>query len=271
MATARPVDRRAAAEQTSARRPWWLVAVGLLAVLAIAVATLPASLLERRLAAAGVSAGSMSGTIWNGAASGLAWRTAPIGDLRWTVSPLGLLGGRVAGDLDLVGAVGTLRGRYAVSFSGALSLEGATLDVPVESLSALPLGMPRGWRGRVSGRLDELVVANGWPTSLRGELDMDGLVAPPPRSASIGSYHVVIPDPQATGGIGDGGLSARVVDKEGPFSFDGRFTLERDRSFLLDGTLAPRGSTPPELARSLEFLGPADANGRRPVSVSGTL
>lgn len=271
MAPARPADRRTPAEQTTARRPWWLVAVGLLAVVAIAVGTLPASLLTKRLATVGVSAGSVSGTVWSGAASGLAWRTAPIGDLRWTVSPLALLGGRVAGDLDLAGAAGTVRGRYAVSFSGALRLEGATLDVPVESLSALPLGVPRGWRGRLSGRVDELVVANGWPASLRGELDMDGLVAPPPRNVSIGSYHIVIPDPQSTDGTGDGGLAARVTDKEGPFSFDGRFTLGRDRSFLLDGTLAPRGTTPPELARSLEFLGPADANGRRPVSVSGTL
>ena len=49
-----------------------------------------------------------------------------------------------------------------------------------------------------------------------------------------------------------------------------RLTLGRDRSFLLEGTLAPRGSSPPELARSLALLGPADAGGRRPVSVSGT-
>jgi general secretion pathway protein N len=271
MAPARPADRKTRTEQAPARRPWWLVAVGLLAVLAIAAATLPASLLTGRLAAAGISTGSVSGTIWNGTANGLAWRAAPIGDLRWTVSPLALLRGRVSGDLDLTGPAGTLQGRYAVSFDRTLRLEAATLDVPVESLSALPLGMPRGWRGRLSGRVDELVVANGWPAVLRGELDMDGLVAPPPRNVTVGSYRVVIPDPHAGAGPPEGGLSARVVDKEGPFSFDGRFTLERDRSFLLDGTLAPRGTTPPELARSLEFLGPADANGRRPVSVSGTL
>jgi hypothetical protein len=99
---------------------------------------------------------------------------------------------------------------------------------------------------------------------------MDGLIAPPPRSTTIGSYHVVIPDPQA-GATGADALHARVTDKDGPFSFDGRFTLGADRSFLLEGTLAPRGNTPPALVRSLELLGPADAAGRRPVSVSGTL
>ncbi len=80
----------------------------------------------------------------------------------------------------------------------------------------------------------------------------------------------MIPDPQASGAE-PGELAARIKDKEGPFSFEGRFTLASDRSFLLEGTLAPRGTTPPALLRSLELLGPADASGRRPVSVSGTL
>jgi len=31
----------------------------------------------------------------------------------------------------------------------------------------------------VSGQFDEIVVRGGWPTALRGTLDMDGLIAPP--------------------------------------------------------------------------------------------
>jgi len=93
--------------------------------------------------------------------------------------------------------------------------------------------MPRNWRGRLSGRFDEITLSGGWPTILRGTLDMDGLIAPPPRNISIGSYHVVIPDPAATEAAQDS-LTARVTDKEGPFSFEGRFTLGADRSFLLE-------------------------------------
>jgi len=157
-----------------------------------------------------------------------------------------------------------------VSFAGDVHLTGTTASLPVELLSSLPIGMPRNWRGRLSGQFEEVSLAAGWPTALRGTFEMDGLIAPPPRSISIGSYHVEMPDPQATGGRA-GELTARVTDKEGPFSFEGRFTLGPDRSFLLEGMLAPRGNTPPQLVRSLELLGPPDANGRRPVSVSGTL
>jgi general secretion pathway protein N len=257
MAPRRVRERTAHSAPTSARRPWWLIAVGLAAALLIGLATLPATLLGAQLSRLGLEATALTGSVWTGQARGLSWRSAPLGDLRWSLSPLALLRGRIGGELVLRRADGSLSTGFGVSFAGSVYLQDVRADLPVEVLSALPIGMPRGWRGRLTGLFDEIVVSDGWPTTLRGTLDMDDLVAPPPRNASIGSYHVVMP--------------ARVTDKEGPFSFEGRFTLGRDRSFLLDGTLAPRGSTPPALARSLELLGPADAAGRRPVSVSGTL
>ena len=270
MARRRVPERPAPAAPVSSKRRWWLIAFGVAAVLAFALATLPASVLARQLSRFGLSAAALSGSVWSGHAQALSWRAAPLGDLSWSISPLSLLRGRIAGDLDLVRADGRVRSSVSASLGGQLRLAGVTADLPVEALATLPVGLPRGWRGRISGQFEEIIVQGGWPTSLRGTLDMDGLIAPPPRNTTIGSYHIVIPDPQA-GETAPDELHARVVDKEGPFSFDGRFTLGADRSFLLEGTLAPRGSTPPALARSLELLGPADAAGRRPVSVSGTL
>jgi general secretion pathway protein N len=247
-----------------------LISVGLAAVLLFAIATLPATLLAPYLQRAGLEAAALTGSIWNGQATGLTWRSAPLGDLQWSIAPLEVLRGRVGGAVRLTRPDGSVTTRASISFGGELRLTDAQADLPVEALSALPLGIPRKWRGRLSGRFEEIVVSGGWPTTLRGTLDMNGLVAPPPRNTSIGSYHVEMPDPGATD-TPAGELNARVNDKEGPFSFEGRFTLAKDRSFLLEGMLAPRGDTPPPLVRSLELLGPADANGRRPVSVSGTL
>lgn len=270
MARRRVPERPAPAAPVSSKRRWWLIAFGLAAVLAFAIATLPASVLARQLTRLDLSAAALSGSVWTGHAQALSWRTAPLGDVSWSISPLSLLRGRVAGDLELVRADGRARSAFSASLGGQLRLADVTADLPIEALATLPIGLPRGWRGRIAGQFEEIVVQEGWPTSLRGTLDMDGLIAPPPRSTTIGSYHVVIPDPQA-GAAGADELHARVTDKDGPFSFEGRFTLGADRSFLLEGTLAPRGSTPPALVRSLELLGPADATGRRPVSVSGTL
>jgi general secretion pathway protein N len=252
------------------KRPWWLISLGAAAVLLLAIATLPASLFASQLSRAGLDAAGLWGSVWNGRAQGLTWRSAPLGDLQWSVSPWQLLLGRAAGEVSLGRPDGSLRATYRLALDRTLRLEDVQADLPIELLSSLPIGMPRNWRGRLSGRFDEITLTKGWPTTLRGTLDMDGLIAPPPRSTSIGSYHVMIPDP-AAGEVALDSLTARVTDKEGPFSFEGRFTLGADRSFLLEGTLAPRGTTPPALVRSLELLGPADASGRRPVSVSGTL
>jgi general secretion pathway protein N len=238
-------------------------------VVLIALATLPASLAGPQLERVGLAAAGFSGSLWQGRAQGVVWRGAPVGDLRWTLQPWSLLTGRAAGQLDVARPDGSLSTGFSASFRGELRLTNLQGSLEVAALSTLPLGMPRGWRGRMSGRLDEVVVNGGRPTSIRGTLDMDGLVAPPPRSTSIGSYRVVIPDPAARPAAGE--ITAHVNDKEGPFSFDGRFTLAPDRSFLLEGMLATRGAPPPALVRSLELLGPADASGRRPVSVSGTL
>ena len=271
MARTRAPDTEAPKAHSPARRHWWLVVLGIAAALAFVVATLPAMLLSRPLQRLGLEAASLAGSVWSGHARALAWRSVPIGDVHWSLAPLSLLSGRIGANFSLALAEGSLDGRFNASPGGEIRLEDVRFDLPLAAVAAMPVGLPRGWRGRISGQLEEIVVNSGWPTSLRGTLEMDELVAPPPRSVSIGSYHIVIPDPEGDGSAADGTLDARVTDKEGPFSFNGRFTLGADRSFLLDGTLAPRGNTPPALRRTLELLGPADADGRRPVSVSGTL
>ncbi len=266
----RPVpDRQAQAAPRTGRKLGWLIVVGVLAALAFAIATLPAAVLSGSLGRAGLAATSLTGSIWSGRADGLAWRGAPLGDATWRVVPGELLRGRIAGDVNLRRTDGSVATQVFSTFGGEVRLAATHIDLPVEALAALPIGVPKGWRGRVSANLDELVLVAGWPTSLRGTLTMQDLVAPPPRNAIVGSYDVVMPDPQ--GAAGGNELAGRVTDREGPFSVDARLTLSRDRSFLLEGTLAPRGAVPPELERSLQLLGPPDAAGRRPFSVSGTL
>jgi general secretion pathway protein N len=263
-------DRPARDAPSGMRKAWPLVALGIVALLVFAVATLPSSLLAGRLQRYGLTSVAFTGSIWSGSATGLAWRGAVLGDLRWRIAPLELLRGRLGAHVLLTRPDGRVESDVAATLAGNLRLDATRVDLPVAALGVLPVGLPKGWRGQVRAELAELQLAKGWPVSVRGTIDMDGLVAPPPRNASIGSYHAVLPDPKSQP-EGDAGISARVTDKEGPFSVDGRLTLSPDRSFLLEGTLAPRGDTPPALRRSLELLGPADSAGRRQFGVSGTI
>jgi hypothetical protein len=257
-------------------RTTWLVALGLLAVLAFALVTLPAAVLSAFAARAGFSAVAFGGSVWSGTAESLAWRGALLGNLQWRLAPLELLRGRVVGHATLGRLDGSLDTDFSATFAGdEVRLRNASFALPIEALDALPLGLPKGWRGRASGTFADLQVKSRLPVAVEGSLTLDGLVAPPPRNAPVGSFQAVFPHPEPQPSLSiptdPANVTARVTDKGGPFSVDAQLTVSPARNFALEGTLAPRGTVPPAMQKSLQLLGPADAAGRRQFSVGGTL
>jgi len=257
-------------------RTGWLIALGVLALLAFALATLPAGIAAGPLRKAGIEVGAFGGSLWSGRATALSWRGAAVGDAEWKIAPARLLAGRIAGHARLTRTDGSVETDFDLSFSGGdVQLRSARFELPLAALNALPLGLPQGWQGRASGQFTAIDLQQGWPTTLQGSLDLDGLVAPPPRNAPVGSFHAVFPAAQPQPSLSvpqdPSNLTAQVKDKDGPFSVDAQLTLSPTRNFAFEGTLAPRGPVPPAMERSLQLLGPADATGRRQFSVGGTL
>jgi general secretion pathway protein N len=258
------------------RRTGWLLALGMLALLAFALATLPAGVAAGPLRKAGIEAAAFGGSLWSGRATAMSWRGAAVGDAEWKIAPARLLTGRIAGHARLTRTEGAVETDFDLSFTGRdASLRAVRIELPLAALNALPLGMPKGWQGRVTGQFDAIDLQQGWPANIKGSLDLDGLVAPPPRNAPVGSFHAVFPAAQPKPSLSvaqdPSNLTAQVKDKDGPFAVDAQLTLSRTRNFAFEGTLAPRGPVPPAMEHSLQLLGPADAAGRRQFSVGGTL
>jgi hypothetical protein len=258
------------------RRTGWLLAIGAIALLVSILATLPAGLLASPLRKAGIEAQGFGGSVWSGRATGLALHATPLGDVAWTLLPARLLRGHAAGHLQLVRPGGGLETDFDVTLVARhIVLTGTQFALPVELLSALPLGLPAGWRGQAGGNFAEVRLEGGWPAVLRGTLELDGLVAPPPRNAPLGSFRAVFPHPAPQASLSvpvdPANVTAQVIDKEGPYAVEAQFTLSRGRAFALEGVLAPRGQVPESMQRSLELLGPADAAGRRQFSIGGSL
>jgi len=246
-----------------------LVLLGLVALACFALATLPASLAGRLFERAGLSATDYSGTVWSGAAGGVAWQGASLGTLRWRLRPLALLRARAAADISMTRRDGSASATAAAARDGTLELTDVQFDLPIEFLAEIPSGMARGWRGRVGGSFTELRLTAGWPVAAAGVIELSDVVMPQLGRDVIGSFEVVIPDPQAAPPAGSD-IRARVSDSGGPVAVDASLTLADGRRFLLEGTVAARDGAPANLVRSLEYLGPADASGRRPFGVSGT-
>ncbi len=129
--------------------------------------------------------------------------------------------------------------------------------------------------GPATGQFDAIDLQQGWPANIKGSLDLDGLVAPPPRNAPVGSFHAVFPAAQPKPSLSvpqdPSNLTAQVADKDGPFAVDAQLTLSRTRNFCLRRHARAARTGAAGMERSLQLLGPADAAGRRQFSVGGTL
>jgi hypothetical protein len=263
-------DARARGETGVAGRNRRLALVGLVALACFAVATLPASLAGRVFERAGLSAAGYSGTVWSGVAVGVKWQGASLGELSWRLQPLALLRARASAVISMSRPDGSVSAVAAAARDGTLDLSDTHIDLPIEFFAEIPTGMARGWHGRVSGAFTELRLVSGWPVAAAGTLLLSNVVMPQLGRDAIGSFEIVIPDPRAAPPI-SADVTARVTDTSGPVSVDAALTLAAGRSFQLEGTIAARDGAPANLVRSLEYLGPADASGRRPFGLSGTL
>jgi hypothetical protein len=243
-----------------------LIALGVGAVLAFAAATLPASVLGPRMQRYGVTAASWNGSIWNGAASGLSVKGAPLGEARWTLSPWSLLRGSASGHAQLQPSDGAASADFVLHFNGRVDLSRVEADVALPWLSSLAGPRYRGWKGRVAADFETLALQAGWPVAAKGTLRLQKLGAPPPRAGDVGSYQLVFDAPAPATVV-----QGRLSDIDGPLVVTGDLELGANRSFDLQGYVAPRGAARTPFDSAIEMLGPADASGRRPFGVSGTL
>ena len=128
------------------RRTVWLVALGVLALLAFALATLPAGVAAGPLRKAGIDAAAFGGSLWSGRATGMSWRGAAAGDAEWKIAPTRLLMGRIAGHARLRRTDGSVETDFDLSFTGREArFRAVRIELPLAALNALPLGMPKGW------------------------------------------------------------------------------------------------------------------------------
>jgi len=157
------------------RRTGWLITLGVLALLAFALVTLPAGVAAGPLRKAGIEAGAFGGSVWSGRATALSWRGAAIGDAAWQIAPVRLLTGRIAGHAKLTRVDGSVETDFDLSFSGRnVKLRTVRFTLPLAALNALPLGVPKGWQGRATGQFDTIDLQQGWPANIKGMLDLDG-------------------------------------------------------------------------------------------------
>jgi general secretion pathway protein N len=248
------------------KKLWPLVALGIGAYLVFAVITLPAGVALAPFKSSGVEAAGVSGTAWKGHAQVLQVQGTRLGGIEWDLHLLSLFTGRLSAAVKLTRIDGYAQAEMTLKPGGSMSFKDLNASLP---LSALPSNViPGGWAGMLNLRLAGLVVENSWPRSADGTLEAVNITGPARQPVNMGSYKITFPATQAAPADT---LAGALTDTGGPLQVTGTVQLKPDRSYLVEGQIATRADAPRDVVNALQYLGPADAQGRRPFSFAGTL
>jgi hypothetical protein len=256
-----------------ARSLWPRIAlIGVLAVLVVVIAVLPASLANKFLPPA-VRAEDFSGTLWHGSAGRISVAGRDAGALEWHLHPLALFKLRLNADLHWVKGSFVVDGAADVSRSDfrASDLRGGG---PIADLATF--GVAPGWQGLAEIRIRNIAADLAGPSpalrSAVGEIDVADVSSPQVAGGSdIGSYALTFDDASLSA---NGEARAALVDKGGPLSLDASLTLTpQSRTGMLSGTVKERADAPPALRKDLDNvaqLHARDAQGRIPIDLEFT-
>jgi general secretion pathway protein N len=243
--------------------PLRLILAGVAAFLITLLATVPASVIRFALPPS-VKLGITNGTIWHGSTDSLTVNGRPYGALRWTLRPLQSFLGHLVLDGELIRNDGQARGKIGFGLGNRFFGRNLEINLPLPALAS-GIGPP-GWSGLVRAKLESVDLAPQAVPRVVGTIELRDLQAPPPGGAAIGSYAVTF-DPASAN---DGKLVGQIKDLGGPMQVTGTATIAADRSYVIEGLVAPRAEAPKAVTDTLRFLGAPDAQGRRPFSVAGT-
>lgn len=254
---------------------WRWVALGAGAYALFLLVTAPASLLTKRLQQQGIVASGMSGTVWKGRAASLQVRGLLAGAVQWELHPSQLLLGRLNVDLDAKRHDGSLAAKVSLQRGGDMTLRDLRASLPIPTLTGfinmsgggMASGMLGGWQGTVQAQLDELAIQKNWPVRIAGRIDATDLIGPARQPTAIGSYRIEFPSSQPAAE-----LQGNITSHPGsPLDVIGVVRLLPDRQYVIDAQVGTRSEAPPSLSKALEYLGPPDDQGRRPLSLAGSI
>jgi Type II secretion system (T2SS), protein N len=271
MPASRSASRDAKPVPRSRNYIWPVVLVGLAALLAVIIATLPASIITHFLPPP-VRAEDFSGSIWHGSAGKISVDSRDAGALEWRLHPVALLGLNASADLHWVKVGFVIDAAVTIRRLGfvAHAVKGGG---PIEDLH--DLGVAAGWRGVADVNFSELHGDFTKPLGAVGDLHVSNLAsAQIADGADLGSYDLRMPGGTAgsDGTTGsDGNVTAQLVDTGGPLEVQ---TLIRysanERTGTLSGTLRERPDAPMALRNQLDNLSQLrgrDSQGRIPVDL----
>jgi general secretion pathway protein N len=243
----------------SARR---LIAVGVAALVVGLVATFPARIAYQWFAPDELALSGISGSIWNGAATQGSAGGLYLSELAWRFQPLSIFslkaGYAVSGRLPS----GFIESDVALGPGGRVYLDDLATAIPLAYFA--PLLPMAGIGGEISVQFRRLALADGFPVTADGTVNISGLVLRALAPSALGDFRAVLQ-------TNDGVISAAVEDVSGVLDVNGNLSLQTDRTYSFVGQVAANANAPATVVEQLSYLGSPDQQGRREFRIEGSL
>lgn len=203
----------------------------------------------------------ISGSVWNGTAAEGEVAGVHLANLRWTFVFSSLFRGRLGYDVTVAPAGGFLDSRVAIG-PGAVVFSGLDAAVAIAALQQL-IPAP-GIEGNVRLQFADLRIDDGLPVAADGTIDLTGLVVRGLSPTPIGDFRAQLAS-------SDRSISGSVEDVNAVLDIAASLRIGADRTYLLEGLVAPTPRTPSGIVEQLRFLGSANTRGQRPFRFEGRL
>ena len=263
-----PSRKRAPSPPPKKRPVWPIVLLVAVAIGALVLWMLPASLITRFLPPQ-IQAEDLSGSIWHGSSGRISLASRPIGALEWHLHPLSLLALGVAADVHWVKGASVIDGDVALDRHGfsARNLHGGG---PLEDLR--DFGIAPGWSGNIKLDLQQVKGSLQSLESAAGTVEVSALASTSiAKGADLGGYLLTL----APNAGNPDSLDGTIKDTGGPLDAQAEihYTLSA-HSALLSGTVKERAAASPALREELANLTqikPRDNLGRIPIDLEVAL
>lgn len=239
-----------------------LAIAGVAALVVGLLSAFPARLAWQWIAPQGVAVQGISGSIWSGRAREVSAGGVYMSDVRWRFHPLALFRGRIEYGVSAAPVSGFIEADVSIRAGGTTGLENLTASLPIAALG--PFIEVAGLDGDIDLEIGRVLIRDGLPMDANGTIILSNLVIRPLAPSVLGDYQA---DVETIEGI----VRGEVEDLSGVLDVTGSIELRPDRSYVFSSMVGTRPGAPLEIDRQLQFLGTADAEGRRGVRFEGRL
>lgn len=240
------------------------ISIFIVAYLVFMLAGLPASMVLGMVKLPpGTKLGEVSGTAWQGQVTAVQYKQDVFTDVKWDLSPLSLLTGRIGADVKFgkMRDQGGLSGEGFVSSNFAMdnfSAQDFTLRMPASDLvGRMQMNLPAQLSGRIILKLKDYDQGKPYCEQLTGDVKWLKAQLNMGSNVSLGSLEGDLACKQ--------GEVELKISKANPLGLQVTSLIGDNNKFTVKGFVKPDGTMPNEVHQAVKMFGQADSQGRYPI------